>query len=108
MGYKEDEILVICTRPKGYRKKEESFWIKTLFELYYRDEKYKPFVDILEKRYKKYNKVLDELDKTYKNIQVIYPPKNYSVDNLSRDRAQMLTGFAQGILAGRSYFKGVL
>jgi predicted patatin/cPLA2 family phospholipase len=107
MGYKEEEIVVVLTRPKGYRKKEESFWIRKLTERYYREEKFKPFIDVLNNRFKRYNKCLDDLEKKYKGIHVIYPPKNYSVDNLSRDRAQMLTGFTQGIMAGRDYLKGI-
>jgi predicted patatin/cPLA2 family phospholipase len=105
MGYKEDEILVIVTRQKGYRKKEESFWIKTLFELYYRDPKYHYLVDVLEFRYKKYNSILNELETNHPGIDIIYPPKNYTVDNLSRDRAQMLTGFTQGLASGKNYLK---
>ena len=107
MGYKEEEILVILTRQKGYRKKEESFWIKTLFELYYHDPKYRYLVDVLEFRYKRYNSILNELENFYPKIDVIYPPKNYTVDNLSRDRAQMLTGFTHGINAGRTFLRKI-
>ena len=105
MGYREDEILVILTRPQGYRKKEESFWIKTLLELYYHDPKYRFLIDVLENRYKHYNKILNDLENKHPGIEIIYPPKNYKVDNLSRDRAQMLTGFTQGISAGRDFLR---
>lgn len=105
MGYKEDEILVVLTRQKGYRKKEESFWIKTLFELYYHDPKYRYLVDVLEFRYKKYNRILNELENLHPGISIIYPPKNYTVDNLSRDKAQMLTGFTQGLQSGKTFLK---
>lgn len=105
MGFKESEILVVLTRQKGYRKKEESFWIKTLYELYYRKPDFRYLVDVLEYRYKKYNSILGELENEYRGIDVIYPPKNYSVDNLSRDRSQMLTGFTQGTEAGKAYLR---
>ena len=107
LGYREEEILVILTRQKGYRKKEESFWIKTLFELYYHDPKYRYLVDVLENRYKKYNSILSELENRHTGIDVIYPPRNDSVDNLSRDRAQMLTGFTQGLASGKTYLKKI-
>ena len=38
-------------------------------------------------------------------VEADLTPKNYSVDNLSRDRAQMLTGFTQGLDAGKAYLK---
>jgi predicted patatin/cPLA2 family phospholipase len=30
MGYREEDIVVVLTRPKGYRKEAESFWVRSL------------------------------------------------------------------------------
>lgn len=103
MGFKEEEILVILTRPEGYRKKKESFWINKMTELYYNDSKFDYFVKSLEGRYKQYNKTLDELENKYTGIEIIYPPADFKVDRLTRDEKKILEGFSQGTEAAKKY-----
>ncbi|HDP81363.1 MAG TPA: patatin family protein [Spirochaetes bacterium] len=107
MGFRENEILVVLTRPKGYRKREESFWIKSLYESYYREPRYRFLVEFMENRYTFYNRVLDELENKYTGIDVIYPPAGFRVDRLSRDERKILEGFEQGISVGRDYLRGI-
>jgi predicted patatin/cPLA2 family phospholipase len=97
LGYKKEDILVIVTRPKGYRKKEESYWIKTLYESYYKEERYRHLVESLNNRYLMYNKILDELETEYSDIHVIYPPAEFEVDRLTRDPKKILEGFEHGV-----------
>ncbi|MCU0843862.1 MAG: patatin family protein [Spirochaetes bacterium] len=105
MGYDEDEILVVVTRRHGYRKKEESFWIRSLYESYYKDHRYRFLVEAISNRYLLYNKTLDELEQRHRGIDVIYPPDDFRVDRLSRDGKKILEGFAQGAVAGRDYLR---
>jgi predicted patatin/cPLA2 family phospholipase len=102
-GFREKDILVLLTRPKGYRKKEESFWIRTLYESYYKDPKYKHLVACLLNRHKLYNQILNDLETKHKGIDVIYPPEEFDVQRLTRDEKKILTGFEQGISAAVSY-----
>lgn len=106
MGYKERDILVVVTRKRGYRKKEESFFVKTIYEKYYRDPKYRFLVRALDNRYKEYNKILDNLEHVYRGIDVIYPPDDFRVDRLTSDQEKILEGFEQGVYAGIAFLKG--
>ncbi|MCX8123010.1 MAG: patatin family protein [Spirochaetes bacterium] len=103
MGFKEEDILVVVTRKKGYRKKEESFWIRYIIENYFKDSKYRYLIQALENRYIMYNAILDELEHTYKNISVIYPPDDFNVDRLTRDPKKILEGFEQGVQSGKNF-----
>jgi predicted patatin/cPLA2 family phospholipase len=107
LGYREEDILVVLTRPKGYRKKEESFWIRTLYEHYYKDPKYTPLVESLLSRHKLYNHILNELEDKYRGIDIIYPPEDFEVKRLTRDEKKILAGFEQGITAAVTYLNPI-
>jgi len=102
MGFKEKEILVITTRQKGYRKKEESFWIKNLYEAYYKDPKHQFLLKALN-RFRQYNKLRDDLERKNSKIDVIYPPKDFRVNRLTQDGEKILEGFGQGIKAAKEW-----
>jgi predicted patatin/cPLA2 family phospholipase len=102
MGFKEEEILIITTRPKGYRKRQESFWIKRLYESYYKDPKHKFLLNALN-RYGEYNKLRDDLERKNSKMDVIYPPANFRVNRLSQDGGRILEGFEQGVSAAKEW-----
>lgn len=103
LGYKEEEILVVVTRKKGYRKSSESFWMKSLYENYYKDPKFKYLIETMKTRHLEYNQILDDLENIHRGIDVIYAPKNFTVDRLTQDDKKILAGFNQGVAAGRDY-----
>jgi len=105
LGYKEKDILVVLTRPKGYRKKEESFWIKYIYESYYKENRFKYIIEALETRYKMYNAVLDDLEENHPEIEIIYPPDDFEVDRLTQDKEKICEGFEQGVNETREYLK---
>lgn len=105
MGYDEDEITVVVTRHRGYRKREESFWVKSLYESYYRDHRYRFLVEAIGSRFHLYNRALDDLEQRHRGIDVIYPPEDFRVDRLTRDGKRIMEGFAQGVIAGREYLR---
>ena len=107
LGFKEDEILVVLTRKKGYRKKIESFWIKSIYEHYYNDPQFRFLIESLKTRFLDYNQIIEDLEKKYNAIDVIYAPKEFNVDRLSKDEKKILVGFNQGISAGKNYLKGL-
>ena len=102
-GYKEQDILVVTTRPRGYRKDRESFWVQKLYEAYYKDDQYAFLVTALKDHYNRYNLLLDELEQDHPDIDVIYPPGDFKVNRLSRSEDKILEGFVQGVVAARSY-----
>ena len=106
MGFREEEILVVVSRNREYRKKQESFWVKTLYDSYYKDEKYKCLVEALDKRYLKYNKVLDDLYQNHPKISVVDPPLDFKLSRLTKDRDELLKGFELGITAAKAWLGG--
>jgi predicted patatin/cPLA2 family phospholipase len=107
MGYKENEIVVILTRGRGYRKKEESFWVRTILESYYNKREYRHLVELLKTRYRLYNRIRDDLELYHRGIDVIYPPQNFRVDRLSQDAKKILEGFEQCIQEGILYLRSL-
>ena len=107
LGYREEEIVVIVTRQSGYRKKEESFWVKTLLESYFNKKEYRQLVELLNNRYKLYNSIRDDLEYKHTGIDVIYPPDDFNVDRLSQDPKKILEGFEMGIEQGILFLKSM-
>ncbi len=107
LGFKEDEILVVLTSKKGYRKNRESFWIKSIYEHYYNDPQFRFLIESLKTRFLDDNQIIEDLEKKYNAIDVIYAPKEFNVDRLSKDEKKILVGFNQGISAGRNYLEGL-
>lgn len=105
MGFKEEDILIIVSRNKEYRKKQESFWVKTLYENYYKDEKYRFLVEALDHRYRKYNSILDDLYQNHSKISVIDPPPDFKLNRITKDRDKLIQGFELGVSAGKSWLK---
>jgi len=103
LGFKEEEILVVLTRPKGYRKKEESFLNRHIYEYYYKDPKYSHLVKSLASRHELYNRQLNDLENKHKKIDILYPPEDFEVKRLTQDEKKILAGFEQGITAAVSY-----
>jgi len=105
MGFKEDDILVVTTRKRGYRKKEESFWVRYLYESYYKNPAYRFLVKMLENRYIMYNRILDDLEYRHTGISVIYPPKEFKVERLTQDGKKILAGFEMGVEAAKGFLR---
>ncbi|TAL39600.1 MAG: patatin family protein [Spirochaetes bacterium] len=108
MGFRESEILVVLTRVRGYRKKEESVWIRALYESYYRNREFRFLIEAIENRFIHYNKLLDDLENRFTGIDVLYPPEGFRVDRLTRDPKKILEGFGQGISTGREYYHSLM
>lgn len=102
LGFKAKDILVVLTRKKGYRKKEESFWIRAIYNSYYKDPKFAHLVESMHNRYKEYNNILDELE-SIEDIDIIYPPHDFDVERLTQDEKKIMAGFEQGIHAANVY-----
>lgn len=102
IGFSQSDILVVATRPKGYRKMRESFWVRMLYESYYKEDRYRYLLAALEDHYGEYNRLLDDLEQNY-DIDVIYPPADFKVNRLTKGEGKILEGFEQGITAAKTY-----
>lgn len=107
LGYKEEQILMVLTRKRHYRKKEESFWVRKLYESYYKNRQFRHLVNAMEDRYLQYNKLLDDLEYKYTGIDVIYPPDDFHVNRLTQEGKRMLEGFEQGVEAGKRFLNAL-
>ena len=65
-----DKLIVVLTRPKGYRK-EPSKTSKRIYKLFYC--KYPEFVDVASNRHIHYNKSLEKIEALGKNWQSFMP-----------------------------------
>ncbi len=103
MGYPEEDILIVVTRPMGYRKKIESFWISSIYESFFKDKKYRYLMESMENRFQMYNRILDELEENHSTIKVIYPPGDFEVERLTQDSKKILEGFEQGVYMANEF-----
>ena len=78
-----DKIIVVLTRPLGYRKKSSN---KHLNKLFYRH--YPHFVETLNNRYLNYNHSLDLINKLEKEkkIFVLRPSQLIPIGRLEKDK----------------------
>lgn len=106
LGYEQQDILVVSTRKKGFRKKGPSFWIKTLYEQYYKLPEHSYLLEALLRQDTLYNSVHDELEQKNTRIHVIYPPESFQVERLTQDSRKILDGFEQGIQAAKLFLAG--
>ncbi len=92
MGY--DKVIVVLTRPKGYRKKKRSSKYANLVY-----KKYPNLVEKINNRYKMYNETLDKIDKLEKDgkIFVIRPSKVMKIGRIEKDLKKIQSMYDLGI-----------
>lgn len=92
MGY--DKIIVILTKPEGYRKKKRPAWMAKLF---YR--KYPNLVEAINNRYKVYNETLDTIEKLQnkKEIFVLRPSQDLKISRVEKDVTKLQAMYDLGI-----------
>ncbi|MFO1520401.1 MAG: patatin family protein [bacterium] len=89
-----DEIVVICTRPAGYRKKKNPVaWLNYVFF-----PRYPNMVKALNDRWIEYNQTLDWLENPppNKRVVLIRPEGNLAVTRTTRNPRKIKAGFEQG------------
>lgn len=77
-----DKIIVVLTRPKGYRKRKANM---TLAKVKYKD--YPKLIDTMEKRYKVYNKAVDEVEflNDEEDVFLIRPSRHIKIKRVEKD-----------------------
>lgn len=91
MGY--DKIVVVLTRPYGYKKSPKGNIISKLF---YR--KYPNFINALNNRYKNYNDCIDYINEAESKgeIIVIRPTKDLGISRLEKNTDKIKTQYELG------------
>ena len=101
-----DKLVVILTRPKGYRK--SPLRVKRLGKMMYR--KYPELHESLMKRHIVYNRTLDKIDALEKQGKafVIRPDKKIRMGLVERNREKLKTVFEIGYNQTEEYFDAFL
>ena len=89
-----DEIFVISTRPKGYRKKRNPFgWLNFLFF-----PQYPQMVRVLNNRWREYNKTMDWLENppAHKKITFFQPQRKFPISRTSRNPKLVKEAYQMG------------
>ena len=91
-----EKIVVIGTRPKGYRKQELKTLQKTIAKSLYKQ--YPKFLNAFLKSKKVYNKQMDELDRLEEEgrVFIIRPKTNPEVGVSCKDKQMLLDLYRQG------------
>ena len=95
MGY--DKIIVVLTRPSGYRKKPLTDALQKLLKLKY--GRYPEFIKAMLDRHHHYNMTLDLIHKMEQKgeIFVIRPSQNIDVKTIERDREKLKKAHQLGV-----------
>ena len=94
-----DKIVVVLTRPKGYRKEKQNMLLE---KTYYR--KYPNLLKTMENRYKDYNNTLDFLEKLEKDgkVFIIRPSKLVKIKRLEKNKEKLEEMYNLGFLNSNS------
>jgi len=86
-GY--DKIVVVSTRPEGYKKQFVSWFIRTLYGIFYR--KYPALRTALNNAPQAYNDIQNKINQLESNGQifVIKPSRNIKIKHLERDARKL-------------------
>ena len=99
-----DKIVVVLTRPLGYRKTKSNM---LLYRLIY--NKYPKLLSTLEERYNKYNDTLTYIDEKRKedDIFVIQPTQDLKVKRLEKDVAKIEALYELGVSDAKNNLEGL-
>jgi predicted patatin/cPLA2 family phospholipase len=92
LGY--DKIIVVLTKPKGYKKKKRG---NALTKLFYR--KYPMFARTMQNRYRNYNQTIDKISdmESQKEIFVIRPSREVKMSRIEKNPDKLQEMYDLGI-----------
>ena len=95
LGTKADKIIVVLTRPAGYRKK--NLHLHALYKLFYK--KFPKFIETGSNRHSTYNKTMNLIEKyeAQKKIIVLRPSKFIKVKRTEKDTAKLQSMYDLGV-----------
>jgi predicted patatin/cPLA2 family phospholipase len=98
-----EQLLVITTRPLGYRKKRRARLLGRLLRINYRQ--YPALWEALESRWERYNRTMIRLEALERQgrVQVIRPAGPLPASRMTRDRARIIETLELGREAAREF-----
>lgn len=94
------KVVVITTRPRGFRKKQSSFFHKVMSPFF---KDFKNLKELLTKDYVIYNHnkyFIENFNSDKTELILIEPPEDFMVDRLTTRRETLLQGYAMGAIKG--------
>ncbi|MBF6978161.1 patatin-like phospholipase family protein [Aerococcaceae bacterium zg-BR22] len=100
-----DKLIIVLTRPNGYRKEEKS---NKLAKRFYRH--YPQLVDALENRNKRYNATLEQIanDEAAKRLLTIRPSEALKVKRIERNPQRLQAMYDLGVKDGETSLINIL
>lgn len=94
--YDNEKIIVVLTKPYGYRKKKWNPIANAITDLHYR--KYPQFAYALTHRYAMYNKQIEEVERQEKEGKIlVYRPAQTYVSHYETDHEKLLACYNHGL-----------
>jgi len=95
-----NKIVVILTRPHGYRKKKRTLITSIMKRI---NRQFKELEELIQNEHEIYNSCKENVENfkpTDIELITVEPPADFTVDRLTTDKDKLLTGYAQGVIAG--------
>src|SRR5262245_26563998 len=104
LGLEPARLIVVATRPLGYRKSTAP-WFGGLLRYHYRN--FPAVWPALRNRPQSYNRSIVQLEELERagRVQVIRPAQALPASRMSRDRARILDTLSLGRAAGRAFLE---
>lgn len=103
-GYQK--MVVVLTRPKGYRKK--AFKLKKMCNYYYK--KFPNLANAILNRHKLYNETIEKIEKLEQNgsIFVIRPNESLEIGRVEKNKEKLMKVYIQGVMQAERDFQNLI
>lgn len=103
-GYQK--MVVVLTRPKGYRKK--AFKLKKMCNYYYK--KFPNLANSILNRHKLYNETIEKIEKLEQNgsIFVIRPNESLEIGRVEKNKEKLMKVYIQGVMQAERDFQNLI
>lgn len=94
------KIVVVATRPRGFRKKQSKFFYKVMSPFF---KDFKNLESLLTKDYTTYNSskyFIENFQSDKAELILVEPPDDFAVDRLTTKREILMQGYAMGVVEG--------
>ena len=95
-----NKLVVVSTRPKGFRKKKSNFMKKLMGSFF---NEFDNLQELIENDYANYNRDKSFLENFHSDeveLIVVEPPEGFPVERLTTKKEALLEGYAMGIIEG--------
>ena len=103
-----NKLVVVSTRPRGFRKKKSNFLRKLMGSFF---SEFDNLTELIENDYANYNRdksFLENFESDEVELTIVEPPADFPVERLTTKRETLLEGYAMGVIEGMKLSKKIL